>query len=135
MLITFFSTNACFGKSPEQSFDFSLKCETSNTFFAYADNNAYIKDLHSHTRELYTEKFIIDFPSHDKATKKHVNDMVEDEDYSVIKTGSLYKLKSIKGADDISVVIDLKSGKYSSVSEKHDALIRIKAKGTCEIKK
>jgi hypothetical protein len=25
----------------------------------------------------------------------------------------------------------LKSGKYSSISEKHDAMIRIKATGTC----
>lgn len=133
MIATFvFSISYCLAKSPEQSSSASLRCEAKSTFFSYTDNSSYIKDVHSHAKELYSEKFIIDFPAPDRATKKHINDMVEDEDYSVIKTGSLYRLKLLKGTDDVSVVIDLKTGNYSSVSEKHDVMIRIKAKGTCE---
>ena len=57
--------------------------------------------------------------------------MIEDQNYSVTRTGPLYKLKSIKGTDNESIIIDLKSGNYSSVSEKHNAMIRIKSTGTC----
>jgi hypothetical protein len=87
--------------------------------------------LHSHSRDLYNEKFRIDLLSSDRAVKKHANDMIADEEYSVTKVRSLYKLKSIKGTNDFSAVIDLSNRKYSSISEKSDALIRIKAQGTC----
>jgi hypothetical protein len=115
----------------ESSSKLTLNCETKSRYFSYADINSYIKDLSSHSKELYSENFLIEFQSSDKATKKHANDKVEDEDYSAIKNGSLYRLKLIKGTDDISIVIDLKTGNYYSVSEKPDAMIRIKATGTC----
>jgi hypothetical protein len=109
----------------------SLYCETNSIYYSYSDNISYIKDLHSHSRDLYNEKFRIDLLSSDRAVKKHANDMIADEEYSVTKVRSLYKLKSIKGTNDFSAVIDLSNRKYSSVSEKSDTLIRIKAQGTC----
>lgn len=131
LITSYFAITSAYAKPKEASIKLTMHCETKSVFFSYPNNNSYIKDLYSHSRELYSEKFLIDFLSSDKALKKQANDIIEDVDYSVIKTGSLYKLKSIKGTDDISVVIDLKSGKYSSISEKHDAMIRIKATGTC----
>jgi len=131
LISSYVSITSAYANPKETSKNLILRCETKSMFFSYPNNNAYIKDIHSHTRELYSEKFLVDFLSSEKALKKHNSDMIEDVDYSVIKIGSLYKLKSIKGTDDISVVIDLKSGKYSSISEKHDAMIRIKSTGTC----
>ena len=45
--------------------------------------------------------------------------------------GALYRLKSIKGADDFSAVINTSNGKYISISEKYDAMVRIKSNGIC----
>ena len=131
IVVASFTTSMCFAKSKEKSSIISLRCETKSQFFSYADNASYIKDQPLHTKALYSEKFIIDFLSSDRAIKKHANDMIEDEEFSIIKAGSVYELKSIKKADDISVVIDLQSGKYSSIAAKQDAMIRIKATGNC----
>lgn len=126
----FLATN-CEAKSPELLTQLSLQCETQSTYFVYLDNNSYIKDNPSNTKQLYTERFSIDFKSQDRATKKHQDDKVPDEFYSVKKNGTIYKLKSIQGAEDISTVINLSNGKYSSVLEKTDVLIRIKSNGNC----
>lgn len=132
LLISNYVTITSAYANPKETFNnLTLRCETKSIFFSYPDNNAYINDIHSLTRELYSEKFLVDFLSSEKASKKHANDMIEDQNYSVTRTGPLYKLKSIKGTDDESIIIDLKSGNYSSVSEKHDAMIRIKSTGTC----
>ena len=131
LISSFVAIKSAYANPKETSNNLTLHCETKSMYFSYPNNNAYIKDLHSHTRELYSEKFLVDFLSSEKALKKHVSDMIEDVIYSVTKTGALYRLKSIKGTDDESVVIDLKSGNYSAVSEKHDAMIRIKSTGTC----
>jgi hypothetical protein len=131
LVLLVFSTSNSKAKSKEQIQDLNLDCEAKSIFYSYPDNISFIKDLHSHSRELYSEKFRIEFSSPDRAIKKHSNDIVADEEYSVTKVGSVYKLKFIKGTDDISAVIDLPNKKYSSISEKSDALIRIKATGTC----
>ena len=131
LISSYFSITSAYANPKETSKNLILRCETKSMFFSYPNNNAYIKDLHSHTRELYSEKFSVDFLSSEKALKKYTRDMIEDVIYSVTKAGALYRLKTIKGTDDESIIIDLKSGNYSSVSEKHDAMIRIKSTGTC----
>lgn len=118
-------------KSNELPQKVSLYCETSSIYYSYSDKISYINDLYSHSRDLYSEKFRIEVLSSKKAIKKHTNDMVADEEYFVTKAGSLYKLKSTKGTDDFSAVIDLSNKNYSSTSEKPNALIKIKAHGAC----
>lgn len=109
----------------------SLYCETTSTYYSYPDNMSYIKDLPTHSKNLYSEKFKIEFFQIGKAIKKHTNDIVSDEEYLFTMGGALYRLKSIKGADDFSAVINTSNGKYISISEKYDAMVRIKSNGIC----
>jgi hypothetical protein len=127
----FFALNAIAKpKDPEQKI--VLHCDVKSSSNAYPDNLSYIKDNPSSTKELFSDKFNIEFTSPKTAIFKHDNDMIADEEYSVIKTQSLYKLKSIKSSEDTSIVIDLTTNNFSAVHEKHDALLRIKSVGNCQ---
>lgn len=123
--------NTLWAKSTELLPKMSLYCETTSTYYSYQNNMSYLKDLPTHSKNLYSEKFKIEFFPIGKAIKKHANDIVADEEYLFTIGGTLYRLKSIKGADDFSAVINTSNGKYSSISEKHDAMVRIKSNGTC----
>lgn len=129
--VCLFLTNIFIAHSKDLAQKFSLYCETTSIYYSYSNNISYIKDLHSHKRDFYSEIFRIEILSSERAIKKYANAILADEAYSIVKAGSLYRLKSVNGSEYNSAVIDLSSGKYTSVSEKSDALIRIKENGTC----
>ena len=108
-----------------------IQCEGKFSINSYADNNSYIKDTPLHSQDLYTERFTLEIQLPSKATKTtDVGSMIVEE-YAVNKQNTIYRLNSIKKSGDQTIVVDFSNFKYSSVEDKHDALMRIKSTGTC----